>query len=255
MSRSRFFLSAELDEGSPVRLSLSDEDLHHAVRVLRLAPGEEIDVVAPSGAAWRTRVVESSGDGVLVDRIEPVAASWHPKVGLFQGVAKGEKMDTIVRQAVEVGALEIVPVLTSRSVVRFDKEKADAKVQRWRRVARSAAEQARRESVPDVADPVTFPEALERLRTYDGTLVLWEDHRGRLLSAAARTWVDTPDARIALFVGPEGGLSAEEIEALVSEGALVTSLGPSILRTETAAIVALGLAMAAMQEAGASHGC
>ncbi len=167
MSRSRFFLVSELPAGSPVVLPLSPADQHHASRVLRVVAGEEIDVVEPSGAIWRVRVLRVSEDGISVERISELPASLHPHVGLFQGVAKGDKMDLIVRQAVEVGASEIVPVLMSRSVVRLDPGKRNERGERWRRVARASAEQARRAAVPVVSDPVEFSQrcrAWPRLR-------------------------------------------------------------------------------------------
>jgi len=254
MSRARFFLAGELPPEIPALLPLAPADLHHATRVLRLAPGEELDVVAPSGAAWRVCVSAVSAEGISVDSVSKLPPASTPRVALFQGVAKGDKMDSIIRQAVEVGATLIVPVLTSRSVVRLDPLKARQKGDRWRRIARAAAEQARREQVPDVADPIAFEEALGLLGEHDRTVVLWEDHRGTLLSVALRQVVDGSETRIALFIGPEGGLSAEEVGELTALGADVASLGPSILRTETAAIVAVGLAVAAVLEAGEPRG-
>ena len=252
MSRSRFFLTSELPADSPLVLPLSRADQHHAIRVLRVGVGEDLDVVAPSGAVWRVRVAGVSRAGIAVEPLAELPPARQPDVALFQGVAKGDKMDVIVRQAVEVGAAKITPVLMSRSVVRLDPGRRPERGERWRRVARAAAKQARRETVPDVADPVEFAEALELLNAYDRIVVLWEDQRGRLLSTVVRSWLREPEARIALLVGPEGGLSAEEVAALQARGALVASLGPSIMRTETAAIVALSLVVAAMQEAGAT---
>jgi len=251
MSRPRFFLTDTMTApvGATVPLPLSAEDVHHAARVLRITSGEEIDVVDPDGTAWVVRVADLTADGItgeLVVVLEPPAA---PRVALFQGIAKGEKMDTIVKQAVEVGVARIVPVVTSRTVVRLDERKRADRGARWRRIAESAAKQARREAVPAVDDPLDFATALEQLGCYEGVLVLWEDHSGRLLSAALRPLMRDSAARVALVVGPEGGLSAEEVDALVAVGAAPVSLGPSILRTETAAVVALGLAAAAALEA------
>jgi len=251
MSRARFFLTGEPDFGgaTAVALPLSAQDLRHASRVLRIGPGEEIDVVAPSGAAWRVHVTEVAGDAVLASPLDRLAQVLHPRITLFQGVAKGDKMDTIVRQAVEVGAAEIVPVTTSRTVVRLDERKRSERGERWRRVAEAAAKQARRDAVPAVIDPVGFSEAVALLGGYDAAFVLWEDHTGRLLSAALRTVDMCETSRVALFVGPEGGLAADEVSQLEAAGAVTVSLGPSILRTETAAVVALGLAVAVAGEA------
>jgi len=123
MSRARFFMTKELPAAASFAIPLSDEDAKHASRVLRVSPGEELEVVAPSGATWLVSVLDVTREAVIAGAARPLPPVWHPRVTLFQGVAKGEKMDAIVRQAVEVGASEIVPVVTSRTVVRLDERK------------------------------------------------------------------------------------------------------------------------------------
>jgi 16S rRNA (uracil1498-N3)-methyltransferase len=250
MSRARFFLDGELSDERPVLLPLSPDDDHHARRVLRVRAGEELDVVPPSGSVVRVRVEAVSDDGIAVKVLGESAPAPELQVTLFQGVAKGDKMDAIVRQAVEVGAAGVVPVVTAFSVVKMDAVKRGRRGERWRRIAHSAAEQSRRSRVPSVIDPVDLGEALELLRGYDAVVVLWEEQQGRLLSSMSRELAGTTAERVALVVGPEGGLSAEEVATLREAGAVTASLGPSIMRTETAAVVALSLVVAAMQEAG-----
>lgn len=253
MSRARFFLTQEFDATGPAPLPLSEADLHHAARVLRVEPGEELDVVEPSGAVRRVQVVEVTADGVLARTVVALEQPWYPAVTLFQGVAKGEKMDAIVRQAVEVGAAQVVPVLTSRVVVRLDEGKRVQRGERWRRIAQAASKQARRDRVVDVSDLVEFSAALELLVAFDRVVVLWEDHQGALLSEVAAHALEDPTATVALVVGPEGGLSAEEVDALVARGAKLASLGPSIMRTETAAVVAVALVVSTALQLKASR--
>jgi len=248
----RFFLTAllPLEPGHPVPLSAAD--VHHAVRVLRVRPGERLEFVEPGGAVKSAEVVSADEAGVVVTAVGTVDAAGGrmPHVALFQGVAKGEKMDAIVRQAVEVGAGEIVAVMTSRTVVKFDAAKRASRQERWQRIAKSAAEQAKRATVPDVSEPLTFREALEALGAYDRVVVLWEEHRGTSIAdSLAGLGVG---ARVALVVGPEGGLAPEEVDALVTRDAVVASLGPTVMRTETAAIVSLALAMSALGGMGGS---
>ncbi len=245
MSAHRFFLESALPAdaapGSDVILPLSDEDRHHLVSVLRVRVGETIEVVEPgAGSAWTVRVAQTSPvvSATLVERLVRVV---HPHVTLVQGVAKGDKMDAIVRQAVEVGASEIIPVLSGRSVVKLDERKRADRGERWRRIAKSAAEQSHRSEVPLVHDPSTLKSVLPLLAAHDEVIVLWEEARGSGLRAAVESWVATPGAKIAVVVGPEGGLSAEEVAELESVGARTVTLGHTILRTETAAIVALAL--------------
>lgn len=254
MSRARFFLDAEMPQGRPgVVLPLTAQDRHHALRVLRVRPGEELDLVAPSGSVWHVRVRDTSDETIVADVLGEVRTAAHPTVTLFQGVAKGDKMELIVRQAVEVGAASVVPVLTSRCVVRIDGPKRAQRVERWRRVSRAAAEQSRRTRIPEVHDVVTFAEALVLLEAYDRVIVLWEEQTGSLVSSVVRGSVDGAHLRVAVVVGPEGGLSSEEVSSLRDVGALVASLGPSIMRTETAAVVGLSLVIGALQEAGTGN--
>ncbi len=226
-----------------MELPLSDEDRRHAASALRVRPGEEIEVVEPApGSVWRVEVAQVSSAGIRALPIERLERPFHPRVTLVQGVAKGDKMDAIVRQAVEIGAAEVVPVLTARSVVRLDAKKRHERGERWRRIAKSAAEQSHRAEVPAIHDPVTLHEALPVLAGYDEVIVLWEDASALGLSRALASRVSQPETRVALVVGPEGGLAANEVEELAGIGAQVVSLGPLILRTETAALVALALA-------------
>ncbi|NTW27996.1 MAG: 16S rRNA (uracil(1498)-N(3))-methyltransferase [Coriobacteriia bacterium] len=243
MSNHRFFLAEPLVDSRQQQLPLSAMDLHHAIAVLRVKAGETIEIVEPTGDAWLACVVTVGTEAIDAEVGERIAQ--HPpqtRVTLFQGVAKGEKMDDVVRQAVEVGALAIIPVLTSRSVVKYDDRKRQDRGERWRRIAQSAAKQAHRDFVPKVSDPVDFAEGAELFGRYERAIVLWEEHRGGGL-AEALSGLATLASEVALFVGPEGGLAAEEVDALVARGARVATLGPSVLRTETAAVVALALAI------------
>lgn len=253
MSAHRFFLTQPLADGDPVRVSLSPEDLHHAVTVLRVRPGEQLEVVEPGvQAVWLVSVVSAGPEGIEARRLERLARTAHPRVALVQGVAKGEKMDAIVRQATEVGADEVVPVFTSRSIVRLEGRKRAERGERWRRVARAAAEQSHRDSVPLVHDPAPLREVLPLLAAFDAVFVLWEEEsRPAGLLTALEAWDGGTDPRVALVIGPEGGLAAEEVAALRDIGARSVSLGPTILRTETAAIVALSLAVYGLGGLGA----
>lgn len=242
MAAHRFFSAVPIGAAAGECLSgvLSAADEHHARDVLRLEPGEMVELVDPDGgAAWSARVTVSSPH-LEIELIEPLPSSSAPRITLVQGVAKGDKMDAIVRQAVEVGAEDIVPVLTSRTIVRLDARKRAEKGERWRRVAKSAAQQAHRDRVPHVYDPRSLGDLLPLLRDYDAVLVLWEDAVGPGLDGGALDGL-AGDARVAVVVGPEGGLSAEEVARLEESGARPVTLGPTILRTETAAVVAVAL--------------
>lgn len=252
MSAHRFFLASALgvaEPGDTVPIPLSAEDLHHALSVARLREGETAEFVEPDGRVWVARVASAARAGVTAELVSVTGASdaAGPSVTLVAGVAKGEKMDAIVRQAVEVGAAGIVPVLTERTVVRLEGRKRAERAERWRRIAKSAAEQSHRFEVPSVAEPLPLAEATKSLMAageVDRTVVLWEEERERGLSEALDGLPTT--ARVALVVGPEGGFSAEEVASLVASGAVTAGLGDTILRAETAAVVGLGLAIHAL---------
>jgi 16S rRNA (uracil1498-N3)-methyltransferase len=251
MSAHRFFLEAAAPRERGV-LALSEADLHHAVDVLRLRIGEEVEVVEPGGRVLRARVSEVSKRGVRAEVLgEAERRDDLPRVVLVQGVAKGDKMDDIVRQAVEVGAESIVPILTARAVVKLDGAKGRDRGERWRRIARAAAKQAKRVTVPEVRDPVRLKDFAETIAEFDATIVLWEETReprlGEVVSQLAGA--AAAELRVALVVGPEGGFAPEEVSALEEAGAVCATLGPTILRTETAAVVAVALTIDALSRA------
>lgn len=228
-------------------MPLSREDVHHATGVLRVRPGEELEVVEPSGDAWVVDIATVGPHGISAVVLEQLMApAGEPYVVLVQGVAKGEKMDDIVRHAVEVGASEIVPVLFSRTIVKLDSSKRAERGQRWRRIAKSAAQQAHRARVPMVHDPITPAELPAFLARVDATVVLWEEASAEghgIASALSEIAAAGPQdvRRVALVVGPEGGLSDAEVADLVDAGARIATLGRNVLRAETAALVGLGL--------------
>lgn len=259
MSLHHFFLDGQVlaDETAPeFPLSLSSDDAKHA-RVLRLSAGEHISVVDAARDYFELEVV--SADGGIVARIAQRLDS--PKAGasvtLFQGLAKGDKMDDIIRHATEVGVDAFVPLASSRCVLKLDAKKAKSRVARWQAIAHSAAMQSGRMAEPQVLEPQTVKQAVQMLASFDCVLVCWEECPATktiagALAAAFGEGLLPEGARIAVVVGPEGGLSADEVERLTQgRNACPVTLGPSILRTETAGIVAPALVLYACGGMGA----
>lgn len=249
MTLHRFFAEGRAGDlqAEAVPLPLSAEDTHHLRDVLRLAPGDEIALVV-SGRVLRVRLT-LVGHEVSGEVLEEMPAPHLPHVTLVQGLVKGEKMDQIVRQATELGVSRIVPLDAERSVVRLEGAKASARTERWRRIATEAAKQSQRADVPLVAE-VAAVQSLEALLGEARVLVCWEDSSSAPGIGEALRGVE---GEVAVVVGPEGGLTAHEVASLQAAGAVVVSLGETILRTETAGVVACALVLYELGGLGARH--
>lgn len=216
---------------------LTGDEAHHAARVLRVRPGEPISVADGTG-----RVIDAvvTKVGATVDaeiRATRDAERPGPALCLYQGVAKGDRMDVVVQKAVEIGVSRIVPVLTERSVVRWDDQKRLRARERWGEIARAAAKQCRSPWLTEVdvaAEDIASVSLVEELRI-------------ALDAAAPERLRDVlpvvAPASVALVVGPEGGLAPAELDHLARHGVRVAGLGERVLRTETAGPVAAALVL------------
>jgi 16S rRNA (uracil1498-N3)-methyltransferase len=220
------------------RTILSALDAHHARSVLRMRPGDRFIAFDGLGAEWDAEIV-SVGDAVAVAIGEPRPPVALPyRLTIYQGLPKADKMDLIVRMGTELGAARFVPVQMKRSVARA------LRLDRWRRIAGESAKQCRRASVPDVADLASFDAAAAAFSRHAFRWILWEGG-GDPLAATAAQARRAPDLDIALFVGPEGGIDDSELERLDRSGKRC-SLGPLVLRVETAAAAAAAVLLATL---------
>ena len=212
-------------------------EARHAATVLRLRPGDRVIAVDGSGSE---RVVELITVSVreIVGRVIETRRSPPRRIGvsLLQGLPKGSKMDDIVRMGTELGVTAFVPVLAKRSVGR---EAGGGRAERWRRIAVAASKQSGRADVPVVRDPEPLGAALGQLPAGTLLLVLWEEERTRAIAAALRG--QSHPAHVALLIGPEGGLDEEEVRQARDHGGISVTLGPLVLRTETAGVAALAM--------------
>jgi 16S rRNA (uracil1498-N3)-methyltransferase len=235
----RFLVPPEVIAGVPPggTVVLRGGEARHAVVVLRLRRGDRVVVFDGAGTERVVELTEVSSDEIA-GRVLAAREGITPAVRLIliQGVPKGSKMDDVIRTGTELGVGEFVPVLTRRAV-----SQAPGKVERWRRIAAASAKQSRRADVPGVVEPQPLPDALERLPADILLLVLWEGEQARLIGSALRAGpVSGP---VALLVGPEGGLAAEEVRLAEARGGVPVTLGPLVLRTETAGIAALAMVL------------
>lgn len=237
---SRFFVEAGMISGSLI--SLSEEDAQHLARVLRATVGEEITVCDDAGNEHRAEIFEITKKNVTAKIKETKLCDTEPcvKVTLFQGLPKGSKMELIIQKSVEIGVHSIVPVATSRAVVKLSEEKGKGKEERWNKISQEAAKQSSRGIVPVVEGPVSFEEAVKRASEYDMAIIPYEKQGEGCLKEYLST--QKPES-IAVFIGPEGGFEESEIELAEKFGVKPVSLGKRILRTETAPITALSVIM------------
>jgi 16S rRNA (uracil1498-N3)-methyltransferase len=220
------------------RVALDAAAAKHLLTVLRLKPGAEFVLFDGSGFEYGVVLELADKKQALVKILKihgPVVES-PLHVTLVQGVSRGERMDYTVQKAVELGVTAIVPVLTGRSVVKLDEAGAEKKRGHWQAVATSACEQSGRVRVPDVALPEPLINYLGKQREHGLRLLL-----DPLAESGLEGFGRPSDAKVSLLVGPEGGLSDQEIALAAQAGFKAMRLGPRILRTETAALVALSL--------------
>ncbi|MCC6628615.1 MAG: 16S rRNA (uracil(1498)-N(3))-methyltransferase [Chloroflexi bacterium] len=242
----RFFVPTALLVNQPT-VTLRGPIAHQMARVLRLRPGEPVGLFDGSGHEWQvtlTAVAPAAVQGTIVAITSSTAES-RLRLTLVQALLKGDATSTVIQKAVEVGVAAIVPVVTERCITRAVE---DHRLARWRRIAQEAAEQSGRALVPPVTASAALPDALAALEATP-TIVLWEGERAAGLAAALRS-LPAPLTALALVVGPEGGLTAGEVERAAAAGAIVASLGPRVLRADTAGLVAAAAVLFAAGDLG-----
>lgn len=238
---SHFFIEPHQIEGEKV--FILGEDYNHIKNVLRMKIGEELTISANNDLIY-TAKIESFQDSkveCLITDCNGGRAELPVDIILFQGLPKKDKMELIIEKAVELGVKEVVPVLMKRTIVKIEDEKKEAKkLERWRTIALTAAKQSGRDRVPTVSPFVSFKEAIERASALEFNLIPYENERG--MEKTREVIRDTRDKKtIGIFIGPEGGITEEELAMAEGIGAKKISLGNRILRTETAGLAILSV--------------
>ncbi|BAU43674.1 16S rRNA (uracil(1498)-N(3))-methyltransferase [Leptolyngbya sp. O-77] len=243
---------------APAQISGSDiwltpEQQHYLWRVLRLQGGDRLLAMDGLGHCWLVSV-EPPDQMQILEEQTPIAATELPRsVALLMSMLKGQGMDDVVRQATELGAAQIVPILSDRTLLHPSPQKLD----RWRRIAQEAAEQSERQFVPTIFDPQPWSEALNvwNAGTYDAYLCEARGDRPHLLSILLSAHSASPSTKpIAIAIGPEGGWTNAEIDRAIAVGYRVVSLGRRVLRATTAPAAALSILAAALEQDTSSSG-
>jgi 16S rRNA (uracil1498-N3)-methyltransferase len=234
MSGRRFFVEGVHRPGETVQME--GADAHHILHVLRLRRGDRLEIIDTAAHVFEA---ELRGDHAVVALLRELApqAARGMRVDVAQALPKGQKMDYVVEKVTELGAGAILPFSSERTIAR---DVGASKLTRWRRIARSASEQCGRRGVPAVTAPLEFDQLLGRFCAYDLVLFAWESADSQPLRSRLRDLLKGARNVLAV-VGPEGGFSHAEADAARSAGAELISLGPNILRTETAALVLIAI--------------
>ncbi len=234
MSAPRFYCPPPLPRSGAYELPA--EAAHHASRVLRLRTGDAVQIFDGEGNAFDAAIAAIDGKRVQLDDLRPRTAQQASRlhVVLAQAMSTSEKMDWVVQKATELGAAEIVPVQTQRSVAKLAGDRAEKRAEHWRSVTISACEQCGRNTLPHLSAPQDLGRWLEEMRGAPGAkFILLPD------GAATLRAQHGPVGRVTLVIGPEGGFTTDEADAARRAGFVPILLGPRVLRTETAAIAGI----------------
>ena len=222
--------------------TITDSEQHHLRNVLRLTPGATIRIIDGQGNVYTAEVLDI-GTNRKPSEARILTHEFHarvlPALTLFQGLPKNDKMELILQKATEIGVTQVVPIHSEHAL----QKPSQSRYERWGRIVTSATKQCKRTWLPKLCEPQTFEASLTQLDTFSLRLILnphlTQDPRPQHIKTVLRE-ISQPTS-IALFVGPEGGFSNQEVTAAIKNGCISVTLGMNILRTETAAITAIAV--------------
>ena len=228
---------------------IEGEDVKHISKVLRCRIGEELEVCDNNNNEYICEITNIDKNQVELNIVEKVDIQRESdlKIKVYQGLPKGPKMEMILQKLTEVGVDEIILVQTKRTVVKVDDKKEDKKLERWERIIYEAAKQSKRGKIPSLRGVLTFKEALADMKENDFNIAPYENEKTKSIKQAIK---GVNINNIGIFVGPEGGFEETEIEAIEEIGGQSVSLGPRILRTETASLVASSIVLYELSDLG-----
>ncbi|TKD70180.1 16S rRNA (uracil(1498)-N(3))-methyltransferase [Pseudalkalibacillus hwajinpoensis] len=225
------------------QVTIEGEDVKHISRVMRMTTGDHIICCSEEGRSALCRIIE-----IESDLVSAVPEQWLDEkkklpvhVTIVQGMPKGDKLETVIQKGTELGADTFLPFKAERSVVKWDQQKSSKKLQRLRKIAKEAAEQSHRTTIPSIEEPYSITSLIEISKSYEHKLIAYEEEAKAGESAALVQALHEANVndRFMIVFGPEGGLSDKEVDWLKDAGFTSCGLGPRILRTETAAMYVL----------------
>lgn len=238
----RYFVTPDQFEDD--RVVLDGEDAHHLSRVLRAQPGDSCIVSDGVSKEALVAVVAVGKDRVETKVVEWLAMTSEPAVDVWiaQSLPKGDKMELVIQKGTEIGAARFIPFVSERTIVQLEPKKEAKRLERWRKIAKEAAEQAHRNRIPEIEAPVGWKELLKLAAAADASFLCYEKEDKQELRKLIREALNGRSAaatRVLLIVGPEGGFTEAEAREAEAAGCRTVGLGKRILRTETAALVGL----------------
>ena len=234
----RFFVPHHQISGSEVTIEGADAD--QIKNVLRLKPGEEIEVLDGAGKVYAANIKEVRKDRITCSIASSMSVKNEPKVkiAIIQSIPRESKMDFIIQKCTELGVDKIIPCVSERTIIKLDDDRKDKRLVRWQRIAKEAAEQSSRGMIPTIEEVKRFKDALKESENYDLSIIPWELEEEVSIKDLLKKNKNAKSILIA--IGPEGGFSKEEVELAKKSGFKPASLGKRILRTETAPVAGSG---------------
>ncbi len=241
----RFFVRNEQIQGKTIEIL--GEDVKHIKNVLRKQVGDDIEVCnQDTEKSYICEITKIETESILTDIIEELQGYDNKiKVDIYQGLPKADKMELIIQKAVELGVNSIIPVDMKRCVVKFDSKTETKKIERWQKIAESAAKQSGRNTIPQIKNVVKIEDIIKNKEQYDLIIVCYENEKQNYIKneLVKLKNINKQEINIAVVIGPEGGLEEKDVKYLEQNGAKIVSLGNRILRTETVALNLLSIIM------------
>lgn len=236
----KFFVNEDQIKGNTIKIN--GEDINHIVNVLRLRKSDEIIVCnKDNGKSYITKIenIDKEYVEVEIEKENIETTESNVSIDLFQGLPKADKMEYIIQKATEIGVKNIFPISMERCIVKLDAKSEAKKIERWQKIAEVAAKQSKRDFIPKVENVIKIENICQNVEKYDIILIAYENEKNVTLKTELRKLDKSRNLKIGVIVGPEGGVSKEEIQELISYGVKCITLGKRILRTETAPLVLL----------------
>jgi len=239
----RFFVKTEQIEGN--NIYIIGEDVKHIKNVLRKQPGDILEICnQETGKAYICEILEINESHIKNKIIEELVSKEDKiKVDIYQGLPKADKMELIIQKSIELGVNAIIPVEMKRCVVKLDSKSESKKIERWQKIAESAAKQSGRNTVPEIRHIIKIEDIVKLKESYDSIIVCYENEKQNYIKNELLKLKEKQDVRIGIVIGPEGGLEETDVEYLRQNGAAIVTLGDRILRTETVALNLLSIIM------------